>query len=74
MPMITIIQPEKVKSIQRCQNSIDKYLYSAEDEQKGETNPAHKLIFEIRWKEEFFAGILAFGHCVTLLETSLLAD
>lgn len=49
-PLVNIIPSDRVKSIQRCQNAIDKYLYSAEDEQNGEMHQGHKLIFDIRWK------------------------
>jgi len=34
-PVMNVIPFEKVKTIHRCQNSIDKYLYNAEDEQEG---------------------------------------
>ena len=44
-PVINLLPPDKTLSIQRCQNAIDKYLYSAEDEQTGEMNPNHKVIF-----------------------------
>ena len=31
-PVLNLIPADKAKSIQRCQNAIDKYLYNAEDE------------------------------------------
>ena len=67
-PVINQIPPEKIKSIQRCQNAIDKYLYNAEDEQKGERSSQYEWIFEIRWDAAYLTAILAFGNAVTFLE------
>ena len=67
-PVINTIPPERIKSVHRCQNAIDKYLYSAEDEQKGEMNKQHKHIFDIRWKSEYLTSVLAFGNMVMFLE------
>lgn len=73
-PVINVIPTDKVKSIQRCQNSIDKYLYNAEDEQKGETCPQHTIIFDMRWQEKYFTAIRAFGLSFSFLEISMLQN
>lgn len=73
-PVINIIPSEKMKSIQRCQNVIDKYLYSAEDEQNGDVNPNHKVLFDMRWESKYLTAILAFGNAATFLEINMLLN
>lgn len=67
-PVLNFIPSDKVKSINKIQNDIDKYLYNAEDEQAGEVNDQHKTLFRMRWKAEFMTAILAFGNAVAFLE------
>ena len=37
-PVINYLPQDKIKSIQKCQNDIDKYLYDKHDEQEGDVN------------------------------------
>ena len=73
-PVCNVIPPDKSKSIQRCQSAIDKYLYSADDEQTGEINPQHKVLFSMRWDPNYLTAILAFGNAVTFLEIQMLQN
>lgn len=71
-PVINYLPQDKIKSIQKCQNDIDKYLYDKHDEQEGDVNEQHRVIFRMRWESEYLQAILAFGSAIAFLEIQML--